>query len=229
MMNNIVVAKDLHRTYQLGNIHALQGISLEVKIGEFVAIKGRSGSGKTTLLNIIGGLDRNYSGTVVIDTAPLEDLSEEERIALRRSKIGFVFQSFGLLPHFSCLETVDFALRLSGHRRQERRKHAVVYLSQVGLEDRIDHRPDELSGGQQQRLCIARAIAIQPALILADEPTGELDSHTGREIFSLFRQIVALGNMGLVIATHDPVIDEYATSIYDLKDGKLTQIKRGVL
>jgi putative ABC transport system ATP-binding protein len=228
-MNNIVVAKDLHRTYQLGGIHALRGVNLRVRIGEFVAIKGRSGSGKTTLLNIIGGLDRNYSGTVVIDTAPLKEISEEERIALRRTKIGFVFQSFGLLPHFSCLETIDFALRLSGHHRRERRKHAVVFLTQVGLEDRLDHRPDELSGGQQQRLCIARAIAIQPALILADEPTGELDSHTGREIFSLFRQIVALGNIGLIIATHDPVIDEYATSIYELEDGKLSEIKRGVL
>jgi putative ABC transport system ATP-binding protein len=228
-MNNIVVAKDLHRTYQLGGIHALRGINLEVRIGEFVAIKGRSGSGKTTLLNIIGGLDRNYSGIVVIDTAPLDEISEEERIALRRTKIGFVFQSFGLLPHFSCLETIDFALRLTGHPRQERRKHAVAFLSQVGLENRLHHRPDELSGGQQQRLCIARAIAIQPALILADEPTGELDSHTGREIFSLFRQIVALGNMGLIIATHDPVIDEYATSIYELEDGELTNTKRGVL
>ena len=226
-MNKIVSVINLHRTYQFGGVHALQGINLDVKFGEFVAIKGRSGSGKTTLLNIIGGLDTNYTGTVFINRKALAEISEKEHIALRRSKVGFVFQSFGLLPHFSSLETVDFALRLAGYRREKRRERSIECLAQVGLEDRLHHRPDELSGGQQQRLCIARAIATQPVLILADEPTGELDSKTGRDILSLFHQIVALGNLGLIIATHDPLIDEFSTVIYELNDGRLTERRRG--
>jgi len=225
-MNNLVTVNDLHRTYKFGGVHALRGINLEVRTGELVAIKGRSGSGKTTLLNIIGGLDNNYSGTVTFNGEVLDKLSEEKKIQLCRSKIGFVFQSFGLLPHFSSFETVDFALRISGFGREERKKRVIESLTQVGLVDRMHHRPDEMSGGQQQRLCIARAIAIQPALILADEPTGELDSQTGRDILSLFRQIVALGSLGLMVATHDPVIDEFATTIYNLEDGVLTQMRR---
>ncbi len=225
-MNSIVEVKEVHRTYQFGNIHALRGINLDVRIGEFVAVKGRSGSGKTTLLNIIGGLDSNYSGSIIFNETPLRDMSEEERVELRRTKIGFVFQSFGLLPHFSCLETIDFALRLSSYSRVNRQKRVIECLTQVGLENRLNHHPDEISGGQQQRLCIARAIAIQPILILADEPTGELDSQTGREIFSLFRQIVALGEVGLIIATHDPLVNDYATTIYNLEDGQLDLLRR---
>jgi len=151
-MNSIVIVKDLHRTYRFGGIHALRGIDLEVRMGDFIAIKGRSGSGKTTLLNIIGGLDNNYSGTIIINGSPLDEMSDKEKIALRRSKIGFVFQSFGLLPHFSCLETLDFAMRLSGYNREARRKRAIECLTQVGLEERIhqgDSNPtDPDSGGR---------------------------------------------------------------------------------
>jgi ABC-type lipoprotein export system ATPase subunit len=228
-MNKIVSVTNLHRTYRFGDVHALQGINLDVRIGEFVAIKGRSGSGKTTLLNIIGSLDTHYTGAVLICGKALAKFSEKENIALRRSKVGFVFQSFGLLPHFSSLETVDFALRLAGYRKEKRRERSIECLTQVGLEDRLHNRPDEMSGGQQQRLCIARAIVAQPILILADEPTGELDSKTGRGILSLFRQIVEMGNLGLIVATHDPLIDEFATVIYELNDGRLTEIKRGAL
>ena len=228
-MNNIVSVNNLHRTYRFGGVHALQGINLEVRTGEFVAIKGRSGSGKTTLLNIIGGLDENYTGTVSFNGKPFAEMSEKEKLALRRSKIGFVFQSFGLLPHFSSLETVDFALRLSGYSREKRLERSIECLSLVGLEDRIHHRPDEMSGGQQQRLSIARAIAIQPSLILADEPTGELDSRTGKDILSLFQQIIALGELSIIIATHDSTVNDYATGIYDIYDGQLTRIKGGAL
>ena len=228
-MNNIVSVINLHRTYRFEDIHALQGINLDVQIGEFVAIKGRSGSGKTTLLNIIGGLDENYTGVVAINGKPLSEMSEKGKLALRRSKIGFVFQSFGLIPHFSSIETVDFALRLSGFSREKRQERSFECLSLVGLENRLHHRPDEMSGGQQQRLCIARAIATKPSLILADEPTGELDSRTGRDILSLFMQISSLEKLSVILASHDPIVNDFATAVYEIYDGQLSEIKRGPL
>jgi putative ABC transport system ATP-binding protein len=220
----IVEAAGITRVYRRGRseVMALAGVDLRVRAGEFVAIRGRSGSGKTTLLNIIGGLDRPDSGTVLLAGRDVAGLSERDLISLRRHQVGFVFQSFGLLPQFSAYENVELILRLAGVPRTQRRARAVECLTMVGLEQRLDHRPYELSGGQQQRLCIARAIANQPVLILADEPTGELDSRTGREILSLFRQIVALENSALVVATHDPVIYDFATAVYELDDGQLT-------
>ncbi len=224
-MNNSVVveARDITRVYRLGRseVTALRGVSLGVRAGEFVAIRGRSGSGKTTLLNIIGGLDRPDSGVVFFEGRDIARLTEQELAVLRRSKIGFVFQSFGLLPQFSAYETVELALRMAGVPRAQRKTRAVECLTMVGLEERMGHRPYELSGGQQQRLCIARAIANRPKLILADEPTGELDSRTGREILSLFRQIVALEGTAVIVATHDPVIYDYANLVYELSDGLL--------
>jgi len=222
----VVEATGITRVYRLGRseVTALDGVSLCVRAGEFVAIRGRSGSGKTTLLNVIGGLDRPDSGTVLLGGRDVARLSERELVALRRYQVGFVFQSFGLLPRFSAYENVELALRLAGVPRAQRHARAVECLTLVGLERRLDHRPYELSGGQQQRLCIARAIANRPMLILADEPTGELDSRTGREILSLFRQIVALETTGLVVATHDPVIYDFATVVYELDDGRLTQL-----
>jgi putative ABC transport system ATP-binding protein len=219
-----VEIRNLHRRYRLGNVHALRGISLRVNGGEFIAIKGRSGSGKTTLLNIAGGLDSSYEGIVLLNGNDISRLSENETMQLRRSEIGFVFQSFGLLPHYSAFETVEFALRLSGISRKARYERAEECLAMVGLSERANHRPYELSGGQQQRLCIARAIAIRPNLILADEPTGELDSNTGRDILSLFRQIVALQEVALLVATHDPLIHDYAEKVYELSDGQLTEL-----
>ncbi len=212
----VVEATDLTRTYRIGDteVTALAGVSLRVDTGEFVAIKGRSGSGKTTLLNIIDGLNRPDAGLVRLQGRDIAGLGEPEMVELRRRQVGFVFQSFGLLPFYSAYETVDFQLRLSGLPRGERHERALECLG-----ERLHHRPDEMSGGQQQRLCIARAIASRPALILADEPTGELDSHTGREILSLFRQIIALENTALVVATHDPMVLEFADKVYELSDG----------
>jgi putative ABC transport system ATP-binding protein len=220
----IVEATGVTRVYRLGRseVTALDGVDLRVRTGEFVAIRGRSGSGKTTLLNIIGGLDRPDSGTVLLGGWDIARLSERELVSLRRHQVGFVFQSFGLLPQFSAHENVELILRLAGLPRARRHDRAVECLTMVGLEQRMHHRPYELSGGQQQRLCIARAIANRPMLILADEPTGELDSRTGREILSLFRQIVALEDSALVVATHDPVVDDFATAVYELDDGQLT-------
>jgi putative ABC transport system ATP-binding protein len=222
----VVEATNLTRTFQLGRseVPALRGVDLKVHAGEFVAIKGRSGSGKTTLLNIVGGLDRPDSGTVRLNGRDISKLTEGEMVDLRRHQVGFVFQSFGLLPHYSAYETVELTLRLTGLPRKERHERTVESLSLVGLRERLHHRPDELSGGQQQRLCIARAVAIRPMLILADEPTGELDSQTGREVMSLFRQIVSLEETALVVATHDPLIHDYATTVYELSDGQLTQL-----
>jgi putative ABC transport system ATP-binding protein len=222
----VVDAKGLVRTYTIGQtrVYALRGVNLQVKTGEFVAVKGRSGSGKTTLLNILGGLDQPDSGCVLLDGKDLTTLKETEMVALRRKQVSFVFQSFGLLPHFSAYETVEFALRLTGLPRDERHERTLECLELVGLEQRQNHRPDELSGGQQQRLCIARAIANHPALILADEPTGELDSRTGRDILSLFRQIAALEGTAMVLATHDPIVLEFASTMYELDDGILNDI-----
>jgi ABC-type lipoprotein export system ATPase subunit len=222
-MQLTVDATDLTRVYRLGGteVHALCGVSLRAEAGEFVAVKGRSGSGKTTLLNIIGGLDKPDAGTVLLQGRDICCLSEGEMVELRRRQVGFVFQSFGLLPHYSAYETVDLALRLAGAPRKERHERTLEVLNLVGLGERINHRPDELSGGQQQRVCIARAIATRPALILADEPTGELDSHTGHDILSLLRQIAALEETALIVATHDPKVDEYATTVYRLSDGRL--------
>ena len=237
----VVEATGITRVYRLGRneVTALRGVDLRVRAGEFVAVRGRSGSGKTTLLNVIGGLDRPDSGTVLLEGRDIAHLSERELIAMRRHQVGFVFQSFGLLPQFSAYENVELILRLAGVPRAERHDRAVECLTMVGLEQRLDHRPYELSGGQQQRLCIARAIANHPVLILADEPTGELDSRTGQEILSLFRQIVALGGpalspskepalsqskgTALVVATHDRSIYDFATAVYELEDGQLTR------
>jgi len=221
----VVEARDITRVYRLGRseVRALDGVSLRVRAGEFVAIRGRSGSGKTTLLNIIGGLDRPEGGSVLLAGRNIARFSEKELNAMRRQQVGFVFQSFGLLPQFSAYESVDLALRMGGVPRAQRRERAVDCLTMVGLGHRLHHRPYELSGGQQQRLCIARAIANHPMLILADEPTGELDSRTGQEILSLFRQIVGLEEAALIVATHDPVIYDYATAVYELDDGKLTR------
>ncbi len=222
----VVETIDLHRTYHIdGNeVPALRGVNLAVSAGEFVVIKGRSGSGKTTLLNIIGTLDRPDSGAVFVNGQDVAHMSEQETVELRRHQIGFVFQSFGLLPNFSAYETVEFALRLAGLSSSERHARAVESLALVGLEDRLHHRPDEMSGGQQQRLCIARAIAIRPSVILADEPTGELDSHTGRGILALFRKLVLQENVALIVTTHDPAVLTYAHTVYELDDGQLTRL-----
>lgn len=220
----LVRVEGVTRVYSLGQteIHALRGLDLTIGRGELVAITGASGSGKTTLLNLIGGLDQPTSGHVYFNGRDIAGLPEEELIKLRRHEIGFVFQSFALLPTFSAFENVDLVLRLAGVRRRERRARALACLEAVGLADRAHHRPYELSGGQRQRVAIAKALANEPALILADEPTGELDSATGRQILQLLGGLVHHKGVTVIVATHDPTIRNFATMIYELQDGRVT-------
>jgi len=202
-------------------VHALQGVNLSVEAGQVVALRGRSGSGKTTLLNCIGGLDRPTSGEVYFQGQRVTSLSDQAWVRLRRHRIGFVFQAHALLPTYSARENVDLMLRLAGVARRERRERTEQVLTLMGLAKWMEHRTFELSGGQQQRVAIARAIAPRPALILADEPTGELDSATGQQILQLFRRIADLDGTTVLIATHDLAVDAFADRVVHLQDGRL--------
>jgi ABC-type lipoprotein export system ATPase subunit len=220
----IVRTESLARAYRVGarQVEALRGVDLAVAPGTLVALRGRSGSGKTTLLNCIGGLDRPTSGHVWFEEQDLGRMPEWKRVRLRRRQIGFVFQSFALLPTYSARENVDLMLRLAGVGRGRRRRRVEEVLGLVGLQRWADHRPFELSGGQQQRLAIARAISTRPALILADEPTGELDSETGQQILALLRRIVDQEPTSVIIATHDLTVDVFADRVFHLQDGTLS-------
>ena len=216
-------ARSVVRNYAHGDetIHALRGVDLAVQRGELLAVRGRSGSGKTTLLNLLGGLDRPTSGTVHVDGAEISSMSERALVGLRRTTVAYVFQSFGLLPILSAAENVEVPLRLvkmDGHQREER---VMELLDRVGLAERARHRPHELSGGEQQRVAIARALANRPKLLLADEPTGQLDSETGRSIMLLLRSIVTSDGVTAVLATHDPLMLENADRVVELRDGRL--------
>jgi ABC-type lipoprotein export system ATPase subunit len=219
----LVRTEALTRIYRIGTrrVEALQGVDLAVAPGTLVVLRGRSGSGKTTLLNCIGGLDRPTSGRVWFEGRDVGRLSEWKRVRLRRRRIGFVFQSFALLPTYSASENVDLMLRLAGVGRAKRWRRVEEVLAMVGLEKWTHHRPFELSGGQQQRLTIARAISTRPALILADEPTGELDSATGQQVLGLLRRIVDQEGTSVLIATHDLTVDPFADQVYHLQDGML--------
>ncbi len=202
-------------------VHALRGVNLTIQAGEYIALKGRSGSGKTTLLNCIGGLDRPTSGAVRIYGEDPTALSGAKLVQWRRSQIGFVFQSFGLLPTLSAYENVELVLRMARKPLKECRERTRFCLDLVDLTKWSHHRPYEMSGGQQQRVAIARALANQPRLILADEPTGELDSATSREILTLFRKIAVEEQITLLIASHDQLIGEYASHIVNMSDGSI--------
>ena len=223
----IVRVDNVTRIYHVGTteVNAVRELSLEVPVGVFASLKGRSGSGKTTLLNMIGGLDRPTHGEIYLYGKPISHMSADELTEIRRHKIGFVFQSFAIMPNFSAIENVELMLRIAGIT-QNRRERAMRCLEIVGLHAWAHHRPWELSGGQQQRVAIARALATHPSLILADEPTGELDSATGRQILALFRYIVEKEKITIVMATHDPVIEEYAHVIYELSDGQVKSVHR---
>jgi ABC-type lipoprotein export system ATPase subunit len=223
----IIMVENVTRKYTVGinQIIALNDISLNIPSGVFAALRGRSGSGKTTLLNIIGGLDFPTSGEIFLFNEKLSTLSQEQLTDLRRRRIGFVFQSFAIMPNFSAVENVELMLRIAGYNAN-RRKSALRSLDIVGLGPWANHRPWELSGGQQQRVAIARALSTHPDLILADEPTGELDSGTGRQILALFRYIVQKEGITILMATHDPMVEEYAHIVFELSDGQVKAIRR---
>lgn len=222
----IVRTVDLTRVYKVGasEVHALRGVTMEVPKGRFVAVMGRSGSGKTTLLNCIGGLDHPTSGEVYLGNQKISDLSDRQLTKLRRHNIGFVFQSYALLPTFSAYENVELPLRIIGMGRRERARRTRECLELVGLSRWANHRPPELSGGQQQRVAIARALAIRPEIILADEPTGELDSGTGWQILELFARVVEEEGVTLIMASHDPTVEQFASRIYHLDSGQIVDV-----
>ena len=219
----IIETQGLRREYKMGarTVEALRGVDLTVMPERLVALKGRSGSGKTTLLNCIGGLDRPTAGTVRVFGHDLSEVGEDDLALWRRHEVGFVFQSFGLLPTLSAYENVDLMLRLIDVPGNERRERTLKCIELVGLTKWMHHRPHEMSGGQQQRVGIARALANHPRLLLADEPTGELDSNTSREILKLFRDIVEVERITVLMTSHDPLVDQYADEVVSLKDGKI--------
>ncbi len=222
-MSPVIETKELWRVYpsktNADGIPALRGVNLKVEPGMFVALKGRSGSGKTTLLNCLAGLDRPTSGEVRVLGHDLMQMSDQELTVWRREQIGLVFQSFGLLPTLSAYENVELLLRIKGDEYEARHKRALECLEIVGLSRWRDHRPFEMSGGQQQRVAIARALANHAELILADEPTGELDSKTTHELLSFFRELVEQQHITMLMVSHDPLVDQHVHEVLTLKDG----------
>ncbi|WP_435833398.1 ABC transporter ATP-binding protein [Streptomyces bungoensis] len=219
----MVRVEDVHKSYGRGAaaVHALRGVSFGVPRGELVALKGRSGSGKTTLLNIVGGLDTPDRGRVEVDGRDLAGLGENGLLELRRDRIGFVFQSFGLIPILTAAENVGVPLRLRRAEPREREERVDLLLSLVGLADHAAQRPGELSGGQQQRVAIARALANRPALIVADEPTGQLDAETGHAVMELLRAVVRSERATALVATHDTTLLDLADRVLELRDGEI--------
>ncbi|RPK90088.1 MULTISPECIES: ABC transporter ATP-binding protein [Streptomyces] len=221
----MVTVEDLHRSYGTGAaaVHALRGVSFEIPRGELVALKGRSGSGKTTLLNLVGGLDTPDDGRITVDGTELAGLGEKGLLELRRDRVGFIFQSFGLIPILTAAENVGVPLRLRKADPAERDERVALLLSLVGLADHAEQRPGELSGGQQQRVAIARALANRPALLIADEPTGQLDAETGLAVMELLRAVVRSENVTALVATHDPQLLGLADRVLELSDGHIVE------
>ena len=221
----MVRIEDLHRSYGTGAaaVHALRGVSFEIPRGEPVALKGRSGSGKTTLLNLVGGLDAPDGGRITVDGTDLSALGESGLLELRRDRIGFIFQSFGLIPILTAAENVGVPMRLRKADPKEREERVALLLSLVGLGDHAQQRPGELSGGQQQRVAIARALANRPALLIADEPTGQLDAETGLAVMELLRAVVRSEGVTALVATHDAQLLGLADRVLELSDGHIVE------
>ncbi len=226
-MATLIELVDVVKTYVMGDVsvEALRGVSLAVEEGEFVAIMGASGSGKSTLMNLLGCLDRPTSGTYRLAGEEVSRLSPNALAAIRNRTIGFVFQNFNLLSRTSAAENVELPLLYSGVSARERHRRAVEALERVGLADRADHHPNQLSGGQQQRVAIARALVTRPRLILADEPTGNLDSRTSVEVMALLQEL-GRGGMTVVLVTHEPDIAEYAARVVTMRDGRILSDER---
>ena len=228
----LIDIREITKVYQMGQeqVHALSGVNLGVERGEYVAIMGPSGSGKSTLMNLVGCLDTPTSGSYVLNGREVARMTDDELAAIRNQEIGFVFQTFNLLPRTNALQQVELPLVYSGLARKERRERAVKALEAVGLGDRMNHQPNEMSGGQRQRVAIARALINDPSILLADEPTGNLDSQTGAEIMALFADLNRRGNT-IVLVTHEEDIAAHARRIVRLRDGKVTedQINQPVL
>jgi putative ABC transport system ATP-binding protein len=224
---HLIRARSLARRYTMGkeSVMALNGVDLDIRRGEFVALVGPSGSGKSTLLNLIGGLDRPSSGEIWIEDLELGKASDKRLVRYRRDRIGFIFQSFNLLPTRSAVENVEVPLMLAGQGRKPRRERALALLERVGLGKRSGHKPNELSGGEMQRVAIARALANNPILLLADEPTGNLDSKTGKDILNMLRELLHTQGLTMVLVTHDMNVASYADRIVHLLDGKIQRIE----
>ena len=228
---NIVECIDVKKTYKQGNIliKALDSVSMSIEKGAFVAIAGPSGSGKTTMLNIIGGLDKADSGNVTLDGQSIEKMDQSALATLRLHNVGFVFQAYNLIPVLSAVENVEFIMLLQGISMAQRRKRAETILDDVGLSGKYDRRPAELSGGQQQRVAVARAIVSNPSIVLADEPTANLDSKTGQGLLEMMKQMNEQKNVTFIFSTHDQMVMNYARRLIHIRDGKIADdtVKEG--
>jgi putative ABC transport system ATP-binding protein len=222
---SVIELQDVARIYKIGEVetHALRGVNLTIEDGEFTAIVGPSGSGKTTMLQLMGCLDRPTAGRVLINGEDISKLNANRRADLRKGTIGFVFQFFALIPGLTAYENVDLPLLLAGTKKSERRERANELLEAVGLTDRARHRPDQMSGGEQQRVAIARALAVDPVLVLADEPTANLDTENGRQIMEIMQRLNEETGTTFIFATHDPRVFPFARRVVEVRDGKVAE------
>ncbi|MBO4337327.1 MAG: ABC transporter ATP-binding protein [Lachnospiraceae bacterium] len=228
-MSDIITVKDLYKIYRVGDsvVRALNGISFSVEKGEFCAIVGTSGSGKSTLLNMLAGLEKPTKGQIIINGEHMENKNEKQLVRFRRENIGFIFQSFNLLPMLNAAENIALPLTFQGISRAKRLERADRMLKLVGLYDHRNHKPMQMSGGQQQRIGIARALAASPAIVFADEPTGNLDSKTSMEVMELMRKVIKENNRTLIMVTHDDKLAGFSDRIFRISDGKIISIEEG--